>query len=185
MRNNENIDDLPFYVLVLACALVIQGIKGPKGENATDTRQKLINTAKTLLGVDAKASDFAACHRLNFAEADTGIHARFVDLSTRDHWLASAKKLKKKDSISISVDVPPCLRKVKKELNDIRKNLDPEVKKRTYVKHLPAWPYFQLTERLDNKTVKITKHSFSKSDIALASLGELKDEIDTLDFAVT
>ena len=167
-------------------ALVFQGVKGPKGESASDTRKKLMNTAKTLLGVDAKESDFAACHRLNFSAADTGIHARFRDLSTRDLWLASAKKLAKvpkKESISISIDVPPCLRKVKKELNDLRKAMAPEAKRRSYVKHLPAWPYFELVERLDNNTTHVTKHSFNKSDIALASLSELS-QIDTLDFTL-
>ena len=168
-------------------ALVIQGIKGPKGEDAKDTRKKLMNSAKSLLGIESSVSDFAACHRLNFNEADTGIHARFVDLSTRDLWLANAKKLakvKKEDSISISVDVPPCLRKVKKELNDMRMKLSPESKKRSYVKHLPSWPYFQLVERLDGKTQRITKHSFSKYDIALASLNDLKDQIDTLEYSL-
>ena len=166
-------------------ALVIQGIKGPKGEDAKDTRKKLMNSAKTLLGIDASVGDFAACHRLNFNEADTGIHARFVDLSTRDMWLANAKKLAKvpkKDQISLSVDVPPCLRKVKKELNDMRMKLSPESKKRAYVKHLPSWPYFQLVERLGDNTQRISKHSFSKSDIALASLNDQK--IDTLDYSL-
>ena len=81
------------------------------------------------------------------------------------------------------MDVPPCLRKVKKELNDLRKHLAPDAKKRSYIKHLPSWPYFQLVERLDDKTVHITKHSFSKSDIALASLGDLKD-LDSLEFSM-
>ena len=168
-------------------ALVVQGIKGPKGEDAKDTRTKLMNSAKTLLGIDAAASDFAACHRLNFSEENTGIHARFVDLSTRDRWLSSAKKLKKvskENSISISVDVPPCLRKVRKELIDLRMKMSPESKKRSYVKHLPAWPYFQLVEKLEGKTERVFKHSFSKSDIAHSSLAGLKDEIDSLDFTL-
>ena len=168
-------------------ALLVQGIKGPKGEDAKNTRTKLMNSAKTLLGIDAVASDFAACHRLNFSEENTGIHARFVDLSTRDLWLSSAKKLKrvpKENAISISVDVPPCLRKVRKELIDIRMKMSPESKKRSYVKHLPAWPYFQLIEKLEDKTERVFKHSFSKSDIAFASLAGLSDEIESLNYTL-
>ena len=66
----------------------------------------------------------------------------------------------------------------------MRKAMAPEAKRRSYVKHLPAWPYFELVERLDNNTTHVTKHSFSKSDIALASLSELTDQIDTLDFTM-
>ena len=164
--------------------LVVHGIKGQRKEEASVTRKKLIDSAKTLLGVSAAESDFAACHRLNFNEPDTGIHARFVDLSKRDIWLSNTKKLSKipkNKSISISIDVPPCLRKVKKELTDLRKTLPPEAKRRSYVKHLPSWPYFQLIER-DGEIQRVTKHSFTKSQIALSALHDLRDHVDSIDF---
>lgn len=160
-------------------ALVIQGVKGDPNESPEKTRKAVIDLAKTDLKVNAKEQDFAACHR-NGPDASSSIHARFVDLSTRDRFLANAKKLanSRHKGISISVDVPPCLRKVKKELVELRKALPLERKKRSYVKHLPSWPYFQLVEKADDKVLTVTKHTFSREAIALAALQSSLKEIE-------
>ena len=161
-------------------ALTIQGLKGEAGEKPEKTRKAVINLAKTHLKIQAKEGDFAACHR-NGPAASSSIHARFVDLSVRDEYLSNAKKLSKskEEGISISVDVPPCLRKVKKELLDIRKSFSVERKKRSFVKHLPSWPYFELIEKVGetgNITTVTTKHTFSKESVVLAALQlEMKD----------
>ena len=167
-------------------ALVIQGVKGTQYETPDKTREAVINLAKSDLKVDARKQDFAACHR-NGPDANSTIHARFVDLSTRDQFLANAKRLanSKTKGISISVDVPPCLRKVKKELVELRKALPSERKKRSFIKHLPSWPYFQLIEKADDNVVTVTKHSFSREAIALAALqSSLKDIEGPLAFVI-
>ena len=167
--------------------LVVQGVKGKKGESAQETRTKLINTVKSTMGITATDSDFAACHRLDSTRPDSGIHARFVDLSKRDLWLSNANKLAKlprKDAISLAVDVPPCLRKVRKELADLRKNLSPAEKKVSYIRHLPSFPYFEMVTRGDNEIRKITKHSFSKQEIALASLPVMLAECASLNYNI-
>ena len=167
-------------------SLVLQGVKGDAEEKPEKTRNSVIDLAKTHLKVDAKVGDFAACHR-NGPAASSSIHARFLDLSTRDKFLSNAKKLAKSSQkgISISVDVPPCLRKVKKELIDMRKALPDERKRRAFVKHLPSWPYFELIERVDDKTVISTKHTFSREAVVLSALQSgLKDLEGPLDFVI-
>ena len=167
--------------------LVVQGVKGKKGESAEETRTKLINTVKSTMGITAVESDFSACHRLDNSRDNSGIHARFVDLSKRDLWLSNARKLAKipkKDSISLSVDVPPCLRKVRKELADIRKDLPPPEKKASYIRHLPTYPYFELVTRGDNQINQITKHGWSKQEIALASLPAMMAECASLNYNI-
>ena len=167
-------------------ALVMQGVKGDKNEPPEKTRKAVIDFAKDSLQVDAKEQDFAACHR-NGPEANSTIHARFVDLSTRDKFLANAKRLanSKNKGISIGIDVPPCLRKVRKELAELRKALPTERKKRSFVKHLPSWPYFQLVEKAEDNKVTVTNHSFTKEAIALAALqSSLKDIEGPLAFVI-
>ena len=172
-------------------ALTIQGVKGEKDEKPETTRQAVIDLAKTHLKVNAKEGDFAACHR-NGPAAGSSIHARFLDLSVRDQYLSNAKKLakSKQAGISISVDVPPCLRKVKKELIDIRKALPDDRKRRSFVKHLPSWPYFELIEKIDggpggDRITKATKHTFSKESVVLAALQSgMKDLEGPLDFVI-
>ena len=152
--------------------LIIHGIKGPAKEDSGSTRKSLLDMATKRLGVDATANDLAACHRLTSSK-DSGIIARFIDLSERDKWLAKAKKLQG-TNISMSVDVPPCLRKVKKELLEKRKNLSPETKRRSYIKHLPSWPYLELRYPIpkiggsdpNSVDMVVVPHSFSKASVA-------------------
>ena len=145
--------------------LIIQGVDGEEGESSDDTRKAIITMAKTKLKLkDSKdnplnADQLAACHRLS-SSAGSAVIARFVDLRQRDRWLAHAKQLAK-TSISMSVDVPPCLRKAKNELMALRKELSPEEKKQSFVKHLPTWPYLVLHRKGQDPI----HHSFSKADI--------------------
>ena len=125
--------------------VLIQGINGVEDENEDVTRTKCASFARdTLELADASPSDFAACHRLK-REKDAGIIVRFVDLNKRDKWLRSAKKLKgHEDKISISADIPPVLRPLRKELLLRRKRLDPESKKKAGVRYKSSWPYMEL-----------------------------------------
>ena len=130
-----------------------------------------------LLIPEAKESDLGACHRLKSDSDDSGIIARFVDLDTRDKWLSSAKnlsklKLPKDKSISISVDLPPCLREVKKQLAMKRKDLKPEFKRRSYIKHMPKWPYLELKYKVTDDNTRSIQHEFSKNDVARAALAK-------------
>ena len=98
-------------------SLTIQGLPGEDKEDEGDTRRACIDFAKAHLGLtDASERDFAACHRLN-QRIDAGIIARFTDLQQRDRWLLGARSLKNSDRrISISPDLPPVVRPLKKEL---------------------------------------------------------------------
>ena len=146
-------------------SVIFQGVPGKADEPSDDTRKALIDVAKKTLKLkdtkDAPISSdhFAACHRLN-SKADSAIIARFVDLKQRDRWLAHAKHLAS-TQINMSVDVPPCLRKAKNELMALRKELAPEDKKRSFIKHLPSWPYLVL----HRKGKDDINHTFSKCDI--------------------
>ena len=167
--------------------LVFQGVKGKSKESADETRSKLISSIKSAMGIDISPSDFAACHRLDNQKPNSGIHARFLDLSKRDLVLSNAKKIAKlpqKEQFSLSIDVPPCLRKVRKELADIRKALPPPEKKRSFIKHLPTFPYFELVTVGDNDIKQFTKHSWSKHEIALQSMPVMMAECASLNYTI-
>ena len=146
-------------------SLIIQGLPGKQDENSDDTRKAVLDMAKKNLKLKdtkdtpLKDEQLAACHRLQSA-AGSAVIARFVDLKQRDRWLAHAKNLSN-SQISMSVDVPPCLRKAKQQLMALRKDLAPEAKKRSFVKHLPVWPYLLL----HRKGEAPIHHTFSKADI--------------------
>lgn len=153
-------------------SVIIYGLPGEKEEDSDVTRKSVINMAKENLKIKptperpVREDQLAACHRLK-PDSGSGIIARFNDLRERDRWLAHAKNLAGSD-ISISVDVPPCLRPAKKQLMNIRKALPSDVKKRAYIKHLPSWPYLQL-HRHDQSTP--TPHTFTKTQIVNLALG--------------
>ena len=125
--------------------LSIHGMPGSAGEHEDVTREACVKLAREHLGVaDAKADDLAACHRLK-QEANAGIIMRFRDLRDRNRWLVGAKKLKNHDAkISISPDLPPLLRPLRKELLQVRKNLPPDIKARSGLRYLAQWPYVEL-----------------------------------------
>ena len=125
-------------------SLVVQGIRGESGEPSELTRKKCIDLASQHLGVNCGVTDFAACHRLNNKEK-AAIIIRFVDLDVRNRWLLAAKKLATHpDRVSISPDLPPIGRQLKKELLIKRSELDANTKKQSHVKHLKCFPYVQL-----------------------------------------
>ena len=119
--------------------------KGKANEDEDTTRKACVKLAKGHLNIaDASVYDFAACHRLA-PKDDAGVIVRFKDLQQRNTWLQNAKLLKSlKDNISISPDLPPILRPLKKELLHKRKNLTPNEKKGSIVRKLKQWPYVEL-----------------------------------------
>ena len=103
------------------------------------------------------------CHRLARKE-DAGIILRFRDLSRRNEWLFGAKNLKgHSDAISISPDVPPVLRAVKKDLPQKRKDLSPVDRKTAHIRYLRQWPYMELV---------VGKNRKIRSDIKKVSVVE-------------
>ena len=126
-------------------ALTVQGLKGAAKEDESDTRAACVQLAKDNLAIDdASVLEFAACHRLS-QKADAGIIVRFCDLSWRNMWLANAKHLRgSANHVSISPDVPPVLRPIKKDLLQKRKDLPPEEKKRSFIRYHRQWPYMDL-----------------------------------------
>lgn len=151
-------------------SLIIQGLPGKAEESSDDTRKAVLDMAKKNLKLKdtrdtpLREDQLSACHRLQ-TTAGSAVIARFVDLKQRDRWLAHAKHLAN-SQISMSVDVPPCLRKAKQQLMAVRKDLAPEAKKRSFVKHLPTWPYLLL----QRKGEEPIHHKFTKSDIVSLAL---------------
>ena len=151
-------------------SLIIQGLPGKAEESSDDTRKAVIDMAKKNLKLrDTKDTplredQLSACHRLQ-TTAGSAVIARFIDLKQRDRWLAHAKHLAN-SQISMSVDVPPCLRKAKQQLMALRKDLTPEAKKRSFVKHIPSWPYLLL----QRKGEEPIHHTYTKADIVKLAL---------------
>ena len=145
--------------------LIINGLKGKSGESELETRAKVRTFAKDRLKVTgADAHTFRACHRLSQKD-DAGIIVCFSDLYDKNEWLSNAKNLKHDNSsTSLSPDLHPCLRPLKTDILNIRKDLPPERRNLTTVKYLPTWPYICLKER-GKSTVnpRITKEDIVQS----------------------
>ena len=133
--------------------VIIHGIDGPAGEEEGVTRTKCVNFAREVLKVaDADAWHLAACHRLS-QKANAGIILRFTDLAQRDRWLAGTKNLLgHTKKISVSVDLPPILRPLKDNLMLMRSKLEPNIKSKSRVRHLPQWPFAEL--RIEGQSPK-------------------------------
>ena len=139
--------------------LIIQGVKGSAGEPETTTRQKCIDLAKSHLQVaDADGALFAACHRLK-QQDNAGIILRFCDLQQRNRWLMGARHLSHHpDNISITPDVAPAIRPIRKDIMMQRKTLAPEIKAMSSVRYLAQWPFIQLAIRNQQPTLpRVTK----------------------------
>ena len=97
--------------------LIINGLKGKSGESEMETRAKVRTFAKERLKVTgADSHSFRACHRLSQKD-DAGIIVCFTDLYNRNEWLSNAKNLKNVESTaSLSPDLHPCLRPLKKDI---------------------------------------------------------------------
>ena len=137
-------------------SIIVNGLKGPKGEEELTTRANVKKFAKEHLKVEgADLHRISACHRLDQKE-DAGIIVRFCDLSERNSWLSNAKNLKASPlRVSISPDLPPSLRPLKADILKQRKELPPEVKRISQVRYLPSWPYVIL--KIRNKPTKIPR----------------------------
>ena len=127
-------------------SVIIQGLPGEQGETADATRRKCVGLAISHLGVaDAASADFAACHRLSNVK-NAAIIARFVDLDKRNRWLSGARGLSSHPGrVSISPDLPPIARELKKDLLIKRSDLDSETKKNASLRYLRTFPYVQLS----------------------------------------
>ena len=129
-------------------ALVIQGVEGAAKEKEEDTRAACIALARDALKVpNGMNTRVSACHRLS-QDADAGIIIRFTDLTERNLWLQHTKNLKGKDTkVTIYPDLPPVLRKLKTDVLAQRKELDPTIRKQSFVKYIKQWPYVRLSIR--------------------------------------
>ena len=148
--------------------LTVHGIPGEPEELESTTRQLVASLAKDKMGIDgASVADFSACHRLKQAK-DAPIIVRFVDLGRRNQFLANARNLANhRPHVSIAPDIPPVLREVRKDLLESRKNLPPDVKKRSGIRYRPKWPYMELN--IPNQANVVT--STPKSHIVKEILG--------------
>lgn len=145
--------------------LLVYGLDGPADENETETRKKCLSLAHTHLKLsEANLTDFAACHRLG-AQDNDGIIIRFVDLDKRNKWLMSAKNLKNSQlNVSISPDLPPTLRPLKKDLLAKRKTLDDDTKRTARIRYLAAWPFIDIKiPGKSNIVPSVTKASVVKA----------------------
>ena len=151
-------------------SLIIAGLEGEKGESEKTTRQKCIRLAKEIGVSDAESTSISACHRLNHASANAGIIMRFNDLAQREAWLTKARNLRTvNEAVNFSPDLPPVLRKLKKELLDIRKVMSTDEKRLTRVKHTPRWPYVKLEYKDNSKPTILPK--YTKQQILTDILG--------------
>ena len=148
--------------------VIIHGIDGPAGEEEGVTRTKCVNFAREVLKVaDADAWHLTACHRLS-RKPNAGVILRFTDLAQRDRWLAGTKNLRgHTNKISVSVDLPPILRPLKNNLMLMRSKLEPNIKSKSRVRHLPQWPFVEL--RIEGQSPK--RHQETLASITAKVLG--------------
>ena len=125
--------------------VIVHGLEGPPKEEEYKTRETCVKFAKDVLKVrDAEATGMSACHRLS-NKKDAGIILRFTDLSQRDRWLAGTKHLRgHTKKISVSPDIPPVIRPHKDKLMQFRSQMTPDLKMKTRLRYLPAWPFVEL-----------------------------------------
>ena len=149
-------------------SLTVQGLKGEENEDEEKTRDICAKLSKECLHVkDASTTDFAACHRLS-RQADSGVIIRFKDLRIRNQWLAGAKNLKTRaDRISISPDLLPTLRSLKKDLLEKRSQMPPEQKGKHSLRYIRQWPYVVLAGPGNTKI----QPSVSKESVVMQVLG--------------
>lgn len=160
--------------------LTIQGLSGVADEDEDVTRTSCVNLAKDhLLVEDAAVTDFAACHRLG-RKADSGIIVRFRDLQTREKWLGGAKNLSgHPDQISLSPDLPPVLRALKRDLLEKRKAMPKDIKAKHSIRYLRQWPYVVMHGPDKAKTFpSFTKQSIVKDIIGKSPLMRINEPTD-------
>ena len=148
-------------------SIIMNGLEGHAGELESETSTKVRKFATDKLKVrGAESHMFGACHRLSYQE-NAGIIIKFSDLRDRNTWLSNAKNLKNSGSaVSLSPDIHPCLRQIKKNILEIRKDLPPERKQMSQVKYLANWPYICLKVRGESTI----HHTIPKDKIVKAYL---------------
>ena len=164
--------------------VLVTGIAGDAGESEEETRAKVCDFANTQLEVPTKPEHIAAAHRLNNSKANAGIIVRFLHFPEAEKWASAAARrgvAMKEKKISVVVDLPPCLRTVRKELLDKRKTLmtaDPQQK--GHIKLLPQFPFVQLVmqKRVAVGTPRdllpprvMVDHEWSRDKLAAAYIG--------------
>ena len=91
-------------------------------------------------------------------DAKSAIYIRFTDLQERNDWLSHARNLAGKDSpVSISPDIPPVLRQLKKDLLAQRKDLDLNERRQAGIYFLKQWPFMKL--KIKNKPDRLPRIS--------------------------
>lgn len=127
-----------------------------------ETRNACFNLARQHLGIEnAETTRISACHRLR-QEANAPLIIRFSDLDDRDRWLRNARNLRgHPDKVSITPDVSPAIRPMKKDILNQRRQLPQHIKQKATVKHLKSWPFFELVADGQRQAVP----SMSKNDI--------------------
>ena len=138
----------------------MQGLRGDAKRDEGDTWRACIEFAKAHLGLtDASKRDFAVCHRLNQCN-DAGIIAQFSDLQQRDRWIIGVPGLKNSDKrISISPDLPPFVRPLKKELFEKQRALRLEVTANAHIRYLRQWPCVQTAYGQDKDPIRPNSES--------------------------
>lgn len=157
-------------------ALVIDGVNGRAGED--ERRAACLTLGRDDLGIpNAMETRVSACHRLS-QEDNAAIYIRFTDLSERDTWLSSAKNLAGKNSqVSISPDMPPILRPVKKDLLLQRKELPVDDRKKSGIHYMKQWPYMKLRIRgKSDRLPKLSKESIVAQMLGFDSVMEIEDK---------
>ena len=149
-------------------SLIISGLDGVVNEGELDTRRKLRKFGSEQMKLtNVCQQQMSACHRLSQKE-NAPIIAKFVDLDDRNEWQSNAKNLKgSKMNVSISPDISPIQRTLKKDILEMRKKPSGE-KERARVKYLPRWPYICLEvkgQQRKNSTLK--QETLISNDLAL------------------
>ena len=156
-------------------ALVIDGVDGAAREKEEDTRTACLALARDALKIpDAINTRISACHRLS-PDANSAIYIRFTDLQQRNNWLGNAKNLAGRDTnISISPDIPPVLRQLKKDLLAQRRNLDANKRKHSSIQYIKQWPYMKLKIRnQDDQYPRVSQQTIVKDVLGLNPLVEV------------
>ena len=158
-------------------SLVINGVAGAANETEEDTRAAILGFGQETLQIpDADTTRISACHLLG-QDADSGIYLRFTDLHERNKWLSQAKHLKGNQSkISMSPDLPPVLRKLKKDILSQRRELDENIKKKSRIHYLKLWPFVMLKIKdHPDRSPRISQDEIVKDVLGIRPLIQLQD----------
>ena len=124
-------------------SLTITGVKGDAGEDEAETRRKVQQLGTTKL--NRGLARLSACHRLKHDKPNSAIYVRFTDLSERNAWLKAASGLRAEDRISLIPDIEPCLRDLRYNLLQVRKDKRKVNKTlKCHIRYHAEWPFVTL-----------------------------------------